>query len=275
MTRSDGRDRKPPPAPVKIYRFEKHTSRPKGAPRREREASTHDHPTLLELPVEPHRGGREVSRHDHPTLPEFSVEPLKGGAAAAPPSLKSRSRHKESAPPARGAPPPLEPRGPDKASSPAARGVSSATAPESRRGDKASESLAGAGLSSGLLNERLATARQLFAQGQLTQARSMLEKLVSLGVGGAPVRTLLGTLYMAQGANERALACFEEALEEDPSDLSARLYRGEVRLGWGDLLLAQEDMDYVLESGTAGSPLVQQARRLLQRIDELRDGKRR
>jgi tetratricopeptide (TPR) repeat protein len=89
------------------------------------------------------------------------------------------------------------------------------------------------------------------------------------------VQTLLGTIYMAQGASERALACFDEALEDDPSDLSARFHRGEARLDLGDLLLAREDLDYVLESGTAGSPLVQQALRLLQRIDELKDRKRR
>ncbi len=60
-----------------------------------------------------------------------------------------------------------------------------------------------------------------------------------------------------------------------PRRLSARLYRGEVRLEWGDLLLAEKDLQHVLDASTAGSPLVQQARRLLQRLNEQRNRRRR
>jgi tetratricopeptide (TPR) repeat protein len=128
---------------------------------------------------------------------------------------------------------------------------------------------------SGLVSERLATARSLFSQGQLTQARGILEKLVARGVGGAASHSLLGTIYMAQGSLERALECFDEALARDAEDLSARLHRGEVRLQKGDLLLAQQDLQHVLEVGTAGSPLIEQARRLLQQLEEQRGRRRR
>jgi tetratricopeptide (TPR) repeat protein len=128
---------------------------------------------------------------------------------------------------------------------------------------------------SGLVSERLATARSLFSQGQLTQARGILEKLVARGVGGASAYSLLGTIHMAQGSLERALECFEEALVRDADDLSARLHRGEVRLQKGDLLLAQQDLLHVLEVGTAGSPLIEQARRLLQQLEDQRDRRRR
>jgi predicted Zn-dependent protease len=128
---------------------------------------------------------------------------------------------------------------------------------------------------SGMVAEHLATARSLLTQGKPGKARVLLDKLVRMGVASASVHTLLGTIHLTQGATERALACFEKALELDPSDLSARLLRGEVRLNWGELPPAQEDLQYVLESGTAGSPLVQQAQQLLQRIRELKDRKRR
>jgi tetratricopeptide (TPR) repeat protein len=121
----------------------------------------------------------------------------------------------------------------------------------------------------------MATARSLFGQGQLTQARTILEKLVARGVGGAGAYSLLGTIYMAQGSQVRALECFEEALARDAEDLSARLHRGEVRLQNGDLLLAQQDFQHVLELGTAGSPLIEQARRLLQQLEDQRNRRRR
>jgi tetratricopeptide (TPR) repeat protein len=121
----------------------------------------------------------------------------------------------------------------------------------------------------------MATARSLFGQGQLTQARGILEKLVARGVGGAGAYSLLGTIYMAQGSLERALECFEDALARDADDLTARLHRGEVRLQKGDLLLAQQDLQHVLELGTAGSPLIEQARRLLQQLEDQRSRRRR
>ncbi|WP_049805140.1 tetratricopeptide repeat protein [Stigmatella aurantiaca] len=125
------------------------------------------------------------------------------------------------------------------------------------------------------MSERLVAARRLIEEGKLDAARAVLERLVALGVAGASAHTLLGGIYLAQGVLDRALTCFEEALSREPADLSALISRGQVRLSLGDLRRAQEDLQVVLESGTAGSPLVQQARHLLERIGELRNRKRR
>ncbi|HYI00115.1 tetratricopeptide repeat protein [Hyalangium sp.] len=201
---------------------------------------------------EPRRGAAasreyEGSVHERPTLPEFSLKPRQEGAAAPATTPREPPRAKERGSPARGTP-----------AVPTAAVEGSEDSPLS-----------------GLMAERMATARSLFAQGQLTQARGILEKLVARGVAGAAAHSLLGTIYMAQGTLERALECFEEALARDPEDLSVRLHRGEVRMEKGDLLLAQQDLQHVLDMGTAGSPLVQQARRLLQQIDDRRNRRRR
>jgi len=236
MTSSHKPDRKSPPGPVKIHYFEKEHAPRRGAPSRR----------------EP-----EDSPHERPTLPEFSLEPRKGGAAAAGTPPQAPARAKERASPARGTPVvPPAPRASEKASAPADGDLGDATP-------------------SGLVAERIATAQSLFSQGQFTQARGILEKLVARGVAGAAAHSLLGTIYMAQGVLERALECFDEALARDPEDLSARLHRGEVRLEWGDLMLAQQDLQHVLDAGTAGSPLVVQARRMLQQIDDQRSRRRR
>ncbi|MBN1206906.1 MAG: tetratricopeptide repeat protein [Myxococcaceae bacterium] len=238
MTSSHGSDRKSPPGPVKIYHFEKRPPRP---------------------PVPEERDGERIITQEFSMGLELSLQPDEEEAAPV------------SAPP--GSPPPREPA--SQASGSPLRAQPVPRGPGRHPPAPFADGSIGASYVSGLLAERLAVAQKLFAQGHLTQARGMLEKLAALGVGGAALQTLLGTIYMAQGVLERAVASFNEALELDPSDLTARLYRGEIRLGWGDLLLAQEDLQYVLESGTAGSPIVQQARRLLQRLIELRERKRR
>jgi hypothetical protein len=221
---------------VKIYRFEKRTPRPQAPEGRERERITQEFSMGLQLSME----------DDEDSAPS--------SPAKAPPP-------REAAPPTPGSP--LQ-------ALPVPRG-----GPARRPRAPFDDGSIGAAYVASLLAERLAVAQKLFTQGHLTQARSMLEKLAAMGVGGAALQTLLGTIYMAQGILERAVSSFNEALELDPSDLTARLYRGEIRLDWGELSQAQEDLQYVLESGTAGSPSVQQARRLLQRLIEQRDRKRR
>lgn len=126
----------------------------------------------------------------------------------------------------------------------------------------------------GSVAERLNTSRRLVAESRLDEASVILERLVTLGVASGPVHTELGAIYMAQGATERALERFEDALALEPMDLFARVCRGEARLWRGDLRLAQEDLQRVLDVGTAGSPLVERAQHLLQRVDEQGERKR-
>ncbi len=181
----------------------------------------------------------EAPVYVRPTLPEFSLQPPPEAAGGHQEAASAEERGS----PTRGTP--TAPAAPSRPAAP-----------------------------SGLVSERMATAQSLFAQGQLTQARGILEKLVARGVGGAAAYSLLGTIYMAQGSLERALESLDEALARDGEDLSARLHRGEVRLQKGDLLLAQQDLQHVLEIGTAGSPLIEQARRLLLQLEAQR-GRRR
>jgi cytochrome c-type biogenesis protein CcmH/NrfG len=244
MTSSRAPDRKSPPGPVKIHRFEKKPPLRGASGSGGHEDAGFARPTLPELPAAPQAGhAEELPAHARPTLPEFPLQPVREAVIAVGP-LQELPRLKEPGSPARGTP--AVPAAAPRASPP-----------------------------SGMVSERLATARSLFGQGQLTQARGILEKLVARGVGGAGAYSLLGTIYMAQGSLERALECFEEALARDAEDLTARLHRGEVRLQKGDLLLAQQDLQHVLELGTAGSPLIEQARRLLRQLEEQRSRRRR
>jgi hypothetical protein len=252
MTSSTGRRGKSPPGPVKVHHFEKRAA-PRASPApREPEAPPHAHPTLPEMALHSRPTLPEIPLHAHPTLPEFSLHPPGEIPAVPPPS----------------------PRAPPEAATPSRRKRAPA-APEARSRKGAPPADASEGASASGVSERLSSARRLIAEGKLDAARSVLERLVALGVAGAPVQTLLGGIYLAQGALDRALACFEEALTRDPSDLAALLSRGQIRLSLGELRRAQEDLQTVLESGMAGSPLVEQARQLLARVSELRNRKRR
>lgn len=250
MTSSPGRRGKSPPGPVKIHHFEKRSAPRASSAPREPEVPSHAPPTLPEMALHTHPTLPEIPLHAHPTLPEFSLNPPGEHPAAPPPAP----------PPSQEAPPARRKRAP-------------ASEPRPRKGMPPGDAAEGASASG--VSERLASARRLIAEGKLDAARSVLERLVALGVAGSPVQTLLGGIYLAQGVLDRALACFEEALARDPSDLAALMSRGQVRLSLGELRRAQEDLQSVLESGMAGSPLVEQARQLLERIGELRDRKRR
>ncbi|WP_177233654.1 tetratricopeptide repeat protein [Stigmatella erecta] len=236
---------------MKIHHFEKRAAPRASSAPREPEAPSHAPPTLPEMALHTHPTLPEMPLHAHPTLPEFSLQPPGESLAVPPPA----PRHSQEAAPSR------RKRAPGAPEARSRKG----TAPEDT-----SEGAAASGVS-----ERLASARRLIAEGKWDAARNVLERLVALGVAGAPVQTLLGGIYLAQGALDRALACFEEALARDPSDLAALMFRGQVRLSLGELRRAQEDLQSVLESGMAGSPLVEQARQLLDRIGELRSRKRR
>jgi hypothetical protein len=286
MANSQGSDRKPPPAPVKIHHFDKRAPRPEPgreggsfAPTVPEMRSVAEHPTLLEM----------RSAAEHPTLPEMRLVPPRFGGAAIEPSPLAPLPKTEPPPPAsRAEPPPpaakAEPPPPaSKAEpAPAARSAERRAARKPRApaaGSTAAAPRAPASAEAepppGSVAERLAAARRLIEGDNLEEARTILERLVTMGVATGPVHTQLGAIYMAQGSTERALEHFEEALSRDSMDLMARVCRGEARLWRGDLRLAQEDLQRVLEAGTAGSPLVQRAQQLLQRIDEQRDRKRR
>lgn len=239
MANSQGSGRKPVPAPAKIHYFKKRVP-----------------------PAQPGWGrdvGRVTLELERPTIPEMALmEPEEVEEEQEEP-VRSKSR-REPEPQAKGrggsAAPEADGRGSRKG-----RGASRKAAPEEAPPQ-------------GSVAERLNTARELVSKGRLDDARAILERLVKMGVASGPVHTELGAIYMAQGSLERALDRFDEALQREPMDLFARVCRGEARLEHGDLRLAREDLQRVLDMGTAGSPLVERAQQLLQRADEQGDRKR-
>ncbi|MDY7225513.1 tetratricopeptide repeat protein [Hyalangium rubrum] len=246
---------------MKIHHFEKRAPRPKSRRERDEEELASARPTVPELALRPPRKGGAAA-DPAPPLPAPKAEPPAAAQAAEPP------------PPVKPEPPPAKVEAP-----PAPKEAPEAPARASRKSRRSQASRAPPPSevepAPGSVAERLATARRLFTEGKLDEARTVLERLVTLGVATAPVHTQLGAIYLAQGATERALERFEEAISKDPQELSSLLYRGEARLARGDLLLAQQDLQRVLEEGTAGSPLVQRAQQLLQVAEEQRDRKRR
>lgn len=102
-----------------------------------------------------------------------------------------------------------------------------------------------------------------FERGDLETARRIFEHLVALEPAEAFPYTMLGTIFLALGQQDRALALFEAALGVDRKDLAARVYRGEVRLHRGRYKLAMDDLQRALDLGDAHDPFVDRAKRLL------------
>ena len=66
-----------------------------------------------------------------------------------------------------------------------------------------------------------ALGHKMFETGKLEEARVIFEKLVGADTRDAIVHTMLGTVYLAMNAQEKALALFQAALKLDPDDLAA------------------------------------------------------
>ncbi len=108
----------------------------------------------------------------------------------------------------------------------------------------------------------------LFERGQLDEARTVFEKVVGLGVEEAFPHTMLGTIFLAQGQSDRALALFEAALALDEGDVAARVYRAEIRFNAGRLVDARSDLELAIKRGQSEDPFVDRARRLLQMVED-------
>ena len=116
---------------------------------------------------------------------------------------------------------------------------------------------------------------QLFEAGRLEEARVVFEGLVALDVKDAFPHTMLGTVYLALGLHDRAVALFEAALALDPEDVAARVYRAEIRIHQKRLRPAIAELTAVLRKGPADDPFVQRATRLLEIAREQARRKRR
>jgi cytochrome c-type biogenesis protein CcmH/NrfG len=104
---------------------------------------------------------------------------------------------------------------------------------------------------------------QLFEMGRLEEARRVFEDLVGMEPRDSFPHTMLGTIYLALGDQDRALALFEAALQIDPSELSALVYRGEIRLNQGKTKPALVDLNRAVSLGLGDDPFVDRARRLI------------
>ncbi len=104
---------------------------------------------------------------------------------------------------------------------------------------------------------------QLFELGRVEEARVIFEGLVGTGAKDAFAHTMLGTIYLALKDQTRALSLFQIALDLDPTDVSALVYRGEIRLNRGKLKGALEDLTRALKIGAPEDPFVERASRLL------------
>jgi len=117
--------------------------------------------------------------------------------------------------------------------------------------------------------ELAAFGHKLFEMGKLDEARVIFEKLVGADTRDAFVHTMLGTVYLALNAQDRALALFQAALKLDPDDLAAVVYRGEIRLNRGKLKAAMEDLQRALSLGASTDPFVERAKRLIKMAKHL------
>ncbi len=104
---------------------------------------------------------------------------------------------------------------------------------------------------------------QLFEMGKVNEAKLIFEGLVATGSKDAFAHTMLGTIYLALKDQARALALFQLALEIDPDDVSALVYRGEILLNRGKVKGAVEDLSRALDLGASDDPFVERATRLL------------
>ena len=125
------------------------------------------------------------------------------------------------------------------------------------------------GMTRAQLGEMALLGHRLFEAGNFHAARVVFEGLVGFGVEDAFPHTMLGTVYLALGDQDRAIALFEAALRFDPKDVAARVYRGEIRLNRGKLKQALEDLRYAVDVGAADDPFIDRAKRLVKIAHEL------
>lgn len=104
---------------------------------------------------------------------------------------------------------------------------------------------------------------QLFELGKVEEAKVIFEGLVGTGAKDAFTHTMLGTIYLALKDQAKALSLFQLALEIDPDEVSALVYRGEIRLNRGKLKGAVEDLTRAMKLGASDDPFVERAARLL------------
>lgn len=104
---------------------------------------------------------------------------------------------------------------------------------------------------------------ELFESGRVNEARVVFEGLLAAGHRDAFCYTMLGTVSLALKDFDRALELFDLALEIEPTDLAALVYRGELRLKRKKTAKAIKDFELAVRLGPADDPFTDRAQRLL------------
>jgi tetratricopeptide (TPR) repeat protein len=108
-----------------------------------------------------------------------------------------------------------------------------------------------------------ALGHELFSLGRVAEAKVIFQGLAT-SASDAFTFTMLGTIHLAEGEHDRALACFEQALVIDPEELAALVYRAEIRLHKKRFRQALDDLQRAEVLGPPDEPFVERARRLMQ-----------
>jgi tetratricopeptide (TPR) repeat protein len=104
---------------------------------------------------------------------------------------------------------------------------------------------------------------EAFESGRAGEARVIFESLVALGRRDPFAHTMLGTILLGSQSLDAALEQFEAALEIDPDDLAALVYRGEIRLSKKKVSRALEDLERAVKLGPGSDPFVGRAKKLM------------
>ena len=112
-------------------------------------------------------------------------------------------------------------------------------------------------------SDMMALVHELLSMGRLREAKIVFEGLMISDPTDAFTRTMLGTISLALDDSERALSHFEAALQLEPNDVAALVYRGELRLQHKKVRQAIEDFEHALVVSDEADPFADRARRLL------------
>lgn len=112
--------------------------------------------------------------------------------------------------------------------------------------------------------------QELFATGRPLPARKVFERLVAQDPTEAFPYAMLGSLHLAQGEDEEALALYEQALEIDSTDLCALLGRAEIHLRAADPVEALVDVQTAINQARLDeSPLLPRALSMMSTVQKL------
>lgn len=113
------------------------------------------------------------------------------------------------------------------------------------------------------LAELIRIGHEAFEADRVDEARVVFESVVALGSSDPFPRTMLGIISLKAQALDQALTHFEAALDIDPGDLAALVYRGEIRLSRRKTSRAVEDLERAVKLGDRSDPFVLRAKKLL------------